>query len=210
MIGKKGLNMENNDIVFIKDFSNYGNKIMTHAEKQASKSLIYNNCNKLSLIDESSSKWTRLKTKRFSDIIFVVPTLECFSEVSSESVNYEDGQDAISEKNSVTVEFEDDRENIILKDQDSYENISSLHSFHIYVGEFKLNHENEYLINKTLSTTMLFNIISVSFNSNNENSNVINISKYLKFVKLEKKNQIINSSVKGKKSLPRGNVKNIF
>ena len=39
LIGKKGLNMENNDIVFIKDFSNYGNKIMTHAEKQASKSL---------------------------------------------------------------------------------------------------------------------------------------------------------------------------
>ena len=44
---------------------------------------------------------------------------------------------------------------------------------------------------------MLLNIISVSFNSNNENSNVIDISKYLKFLKVEKKNQIINSSVKG-------------
>ena len=84
-----------------------------------------------------------------------------------------------------------------MKDSDSNENLSILRSFYIYVGEFKLNHENEYLINKSLSTTMLLNIISVSFNSNNENSNVINISKYLKFVKLEKKNQIINSSVKG-------------
>ena len=115
MIGKKGVNKENNDIVIIKDFSNYGNKIMAHAEKQASKSLIYINCNKLSLIDESSSKRTRLKTKRFSDIIFqssskkkqfkqnVVPTLECFSEDSSASVNYEDGKDTISEDSSVTV-----------------------------------------------------------------------------------------------------------
>ena len=77
-----------------------------------------------------------------------MPTLECFSEVSSESVNYKDGQDAISENNSVTVEFEDDKEIIILKDPDYYENISSLRSFHIYVGEFKMNQDNECIIKK--------------------------------------------------------------
>ena len=60
-----------------------------------------------------------------------------------------------------------------------------------------MNHENECLINKTLSISMLLHIISVSFNSNNGNSKVIDISKYLKFVKVEKNNQIINSSVKG-------------
>ena len=42
-----------------------------------------------------------------------MPTLECFSEVSSESVNYKDGQDSISEDNSVTVGFEDDKKTII-------------------------------------------------------------------------------------------------
>jgi len=84
-----------------------------------------------------------------------VPTLECFSEVNSEIVNFKDGQDAISENNSVTVEFEDDKEIIILKDPDFYEKISSLRSFHIYVGEFKMNQENECIINKTLSTSML-------------------------------------------------------
>ena len=137
--------------------------------------------------------------------------MECFSEDSSATFNYEDGKENISEDKFITVEFEVGKETIIiLKDSDSNVNLSILRSFHIYVGEFKLNHENECLINKTLSTTIILNIISVSFNSNNENSNVINISKYLKFVKLEKKNQIINSSVKGKKSLPRGNVKNIF
>ena len=113
-----------------------------------------------------------------------MPTLECFSEVSSESVNYKDGQDAISENNSVTVEFEDDKEIITLKDQDSYENISSLRSFHIYVGEFKINQDSECIIKKTLSTSMLLHIISASFNSNNGNSKVIDISKYLKIVKV--------------------------
>ena len=34
LIGKKGVNKENNDIVFIKVFSNYGNKIMAHAENK--------------------------------------------------------------------------------------------------------------------------------------------------------------------------------
>ena len=116
-----------------------------------------------------------------------MPTLECFSEVSSESVNYKDGQDAISGNNSVTVEFEDDKEIIILKDPDYYENISSLRSFHIYVGEFKMNQDNECIIKK-ISTSMLLHIISASFNSNNGNSKVIDISKYLKCVKVEKNN----------------------
>ena len=102
--------------------------------------------------------------------------MEC-SEDNSATVNYEDGKETISEDSSVTVEFEDGKETIILKDSDSNVNLSILRSFHIYVGEFKLNHENECLINKTLSTTIILNIISVSFNSNNENSNVINISK---------------------------------
>ena len=44
---------------------------------------------------------------------------------------------------------------------------------------------------------MLLHIISASFNSINGNSKVIDISKYLKIVKVEKNNQKINSSVKG-------------
>ena len=44
---------------------------------------------------------------------------------------------------------------------------------------------------------MLLNIISVNFNSNNEHSNIIDIYKYLKFVNVQKKNSINNSSIKG-------------
>ena len=79
--------------------------------------------------------------------------MECFSEDSSVKFEYEDGKDTI-----------------IMKDLDSNLNLLILRSFHIYVGEFKLNHENQCIINKTLSTTMLLNIISVNFNSNSEHN----------------------------------------
>ena len=106
--------------------------------------------------------------------------MECFSEDSSVKFEYEDGKDTI-----------------IMKDLDSNLNLLILRSFHIYVGEFKLNHENQCIINKTLSTTMLLNIISVNFNSNNEYSKIFDICKYLKFVNIQKKKPINNSSVKG-------------
>ena len=67
----------------------------------------------------------------------------------------------------------------------------------MYVGEFKLNHENQCIINTVLSSTMLLNIISVNFNSNSDHSYIIDIYQYLKFVKKQKENLKNNSSVKG-------------
>ena len=160
LIGKKCLNKQSNEILFLKDFFTYGDYIVAHAEGLITKSLMYINCNLITLIDESNSKRTRVKTNRYYDMIFnsspknsskknIIPILECFSEDSS-----------------VTVEYEDGKETIIIKDSDSNLNLSILRFFHIYVGEFKLNHENQRMIDKTLSTTMLLNIISVNFNSN--------------------------------------------
>ena len=104
--------------------------------------------------------------------------------------------ECLSEDSTVTSEYEDVKDTIIIKDSDSNLNISILRSFHIYVDEFKLNHENQCIINKTLSSTMLLNIISVNFNSNSNHSNIIDICEYLKFVNIQKKNLINNSSVK--------------
>ena len=105
--------------------------------------------------------------------------------------------ECLSEDSTGTSEYEDDTDTINIKDSDSNLNISILCSFHIYVGEFKLNHENQCIINKILSSTMLLNIISVNFNSNSNHSNIIDIGKYLKFVNIQKKNLINNPPVKG-------------
>ena len=98
--------------------------------------------------------------------------------------------ECFSEDSSVTFEYGDGKDTIVMKDSDSNLNLLILRSFHIYVGEFKLNHENQCIINKTLSTTRLLNIISV--NSNSEHSNIIDICKYLKFVNIQKKKPINN------------------
>ena len=74
LIEKKGLNKQNSEIVFLKGFYNYGNYIVAHAEGQISKLLMYINCNKLTLIDESSSKRTRVKTDRYCDMVFYSPS----------------------------------------------------------------------------------------------------------------------------------------
>ena len=70
LIGKKCLNKQTNEIVFLKGFYTYGNYIVAHAEGLISKLLMYINCNKLTLIDESSSKRTRVKIDRYYDMIF--------------------------------------------------------------------------------------------------------------------------------------------
>ena len=70
LIGKRCLNKQTNEIVFLKGFYTYGIYIVAHAEGLISKLLMYINCNKLTLIDESSSKRTRVKSDRYCDMIF--------------------------------------------------------------------------------------------------------------------------------------------
>ena len=75
--------------------------------------------------------------------------------------------------------------------------ISLFREFHIYVGEFKMNHENKDIIENAISSTMLLNIISVSFNSNSNYSKIIEIPRYLNFLKHQKLNMNNPFSIDG-------------
>ena len=55
--------------------------------------------------------------------------------------------------------------------------ISLCSEFHLYVGEFKMNHENKNIIKTAFSSIMLLNIISF-----------IDISRYLNFLEHKKLN----------------------
>ena len=69
--------------------------------------------------------------------------------------------------------------------------ISLFSDFHLYVGEFKINHENKDIIENAFTSNMLLNIISASFNPNPNYSKIINILRYLNF--LEHKNLNMNN-----------------
>ena len=64
--------------------------------------------------------------------------------------------------------------------------ISLFSDFHLYVGEFKMNHENKDTIESSFTSTMLLNIILVSFNSNSNYSKINEIPRYLNVLKHKK------------------------
>ena len=107
----------------------------------------------------------------------IVPIIECLSNNSTVTSESEVVEDTIIKKKSV-----------------STLDISLLRAFHMYVGGFKLNHENQCIINTALSSTILLNIISVNSNSNSNHSYIIDICQYLIFAKNRKEN---HSSIKG-------------
>ena len=71
--------------------------------------------------------------------------------------------------------------------------------FHLYVGEFKMNHENKNIIDneKYYDTTMLLNIISVRFNPDSDHCKIIDIYRYLNFLEHEKINMSNPFSING-------------
>ena len=166
--------------------------MLAHAEGVMNKMLMYVNCNSITLVDKSTSKRTRIKTKRYCDINYnspqkktklgkkIVPIIECLSDDSP-----------------VTSESEVVEDTIIIKEPVTTLDISLLRAFHIYVGDFKLNHENQRIINTVLFSAMLLNNIPVSFDSNSDHSYTIDIRQYLKFVKKQKENLENHSSIKG-------------
>ena len=76
----------------------------------------------------------------------------------------------------------DDRK-ILDKASTSTLDISLFDEFHLNVGEFKINHENKFIIQNVFTSTILLNITLVSFNYISKSSKVINIPGYLDFLK---------------------------
>ena len=121
---------------------------------------MYVKINLITLVDKTISKKIRVHTQRYSDINFnsqkktklekeIIPVINFFSDKST-----------LSSKSDV------DEDTNIIKASKSTLQILLFSNFHLYVGEFKMNYENKNIIKTAFSSTMLLNIISVSFNSN--------------------------------------------
>ena len=110
----------------------------------------------------------------------IIPVIDCLS-----------GESILSSKSDV-----DEDMNIIKGSKPTLE-ISLFSDFHLYDGEFKMNYENTNIIKTAFSSTMLLNIISISFNSNSNHFKIIDISRYLNFLEHKKLNMNNPCSING-------------
>ena len=105
--------------------------------------------------------------------------------------------DCLSDDSTLSSESDVDENTNIIKASTSTLEKSLFSAFHLCVGDFKMNHENESIIKPAFSSTMLLNIISFNFNSNSNHSNIIDISQYLKSLEYQKLKMKNYSSIKG-------------
>ena len=133
---------------------------------------MYVNSNLITLVDKTISKRIRVHTQRYSDINF---NSKKKTKLEKEMIPV---IDHLSDQSTLSSKFDVDEDTNIIKVSKSTIEVSN---FHLYVGEFKINHEKENIIKTAFSSTMLLNIISVSLNSNFNHSKIIDISRYLNF-----------------------------